>query len=118
VPQPWYKSGIKQQDYAWVDLEASLQWRAFRGIVEDLRQRGNRVFVLVGPFNEHLLTREGLRKYQALKAGITAWLQAEQVPHLAPTPLPSEHYGDASHPLAPGYSHLARELLEVPFFAR
>jgi hypothetical protein len=116
LPQPWYKSGITKQDYTWVDMETSLQWRAFRDTVELLQERGNRVFVLVGPFNEHLLTPEGLRRYQQVKATITAWLQDRQVPHLVPAPLPSDKYGDASHPLAAGYTALARELLESPVF--
>ena len=52
----------------------------------------------------------------AVKATITAWLQEQQVPHLVPPPLPSEQYGDASHPLAAGYAALARQLLKEPAF--
>jgi hypothetical protein len=118
LPQPWYKSGVTRQDYSWVDLEASLQWRAFRGIVATLRDTNNQVFVLVGPFNEHLLTPASLRRYQQVRATIAAWLEAEQVPHLLPEVLPSEDYGDASHPLAPGYARLARELLDSPVFPK
>jgi hypothetical protein len=117
LPQPWYKSGISRQDYPWVDPDSSLQWHAFRRVVEVLRGRGNRVFVLVGPFNEHLLTPESRQRYQAVKATIAAWLEAQQVPHLVPPPLPSEQYGDASHPLAEGYAGLARQLQEDPFFS-
>ena len=116
VTQPWYKSGITKQDYPWVDLDTSLQWQAFQSVVELLQQRGNRVFVLVGPFNEHLLTPESLKRYQQVKATIAAWLQEKQVPHAVPPPLPSEQYGDASHPLAEGYKQLARQLAEDPFF--
>jgi hypothetical protein len=116
LPQPWYKSGITQQDYPWVDLEASLQWGAFRGLVELLQQRGNRVFVLVGPFNEHLLTPGSLKRYQQVKAAIAAWLRGKQVPHSLPPPLPSELYGDASHPLVEGYRQLAQQLANDPFF--
>ncbi len=116
LPQPWYKSGIPRQDYAWVDLETSLQWRAFRGVVELLQQRGNRVFVLVGPFNEHLLTPESLERYQKVKVTIAAWLRQKKVPHALPLPLASEQYGDASHPLASGYEELARQLTEDPVF--
>jgi len=115
-PRPWFKSGITRQDYPWVDLEASLQWRAFRGVVEMLEQRGNRVFVLVGPFNEHLLTPESRERYQQVKATIAAWLREQHVPHAVPPPLPSEQYGDASHPLAEGYKQLAQQLAEDPFF--
>ncbi|MFI5456059.1 MAG: hypothetical protein ACHRXM_11475 [Isosphaerales bacterium] len=116
LPQPWYKSGITKQDYPWVDLETSLQWQAFRGSVELLQQRGNRVFVLVGPFNEHLLTPESRQRYQQVKATIAAWLREKHVPHAVPPPLPSEQYGDASHPLAEGYKQLALELMNDPFF--
>jgi hypothetical protein len=116
VSQPWYKSGITKQDYPWVDLETSLQWQAFQGVVEYLQKRGNRVFVLVGPFNEHLLTPESLKRYQQVKATIAAWLREKHVPHAIPEPLPSEQYGDASHPLAEGYKQLARMLTEDPFF--
>src|SRR5262249_49782735 len=84
LPQPWYKSGIAKQDYPWVNLETSLQWDAFRRVIEILERRGNRVFVLVGPFNEHLLNQESLQRYQEVKATITDWLRANQVPHAAP----------------------------------
>ena len=116
LPQPWYKSGIAKQDYPWVDLETSLQWPAFQRVVEVLQRRGNSVFVLVGPFNEHLLNPASRERYQQVKATIAAWLHAKQIPHVVPEPLPSEQYGDASHPLAPGYASLARLLLEEPFF--
>jgi hypothetical protein len=114
--QPWYKSGVSRQDYRWVELETSLQWRAFRGVVKLLQERGNRVFVLVGPFNEHLLTPRSLAQYTRVKAAIESWLSGEKIPHAIPAALPSEQYGDASHPLAEGYKQLARQLGEEPFF--
>jgi hypothetical protein len=116
-PLPWYKSGIIRQDYPWVDLETSLQWHAFQRVVELLQQRNNRVFVLVGPFNEHLLTPASYQRYQQVKANIAAWLEANQVPHAVPPPLPSAQYGDASHPLADGYATLAQQLLRDSGFS-
>lgn len=118
LQQPWYKSGITKQDYAWVDLDTSLQWRAFRDVVELLKARGNRVFVIVGPFNEHMLTPPSLKSYQEVKKTIAAWLETNQVAHAVPAPLPSEQYGDASHPLPQGYAELARQLYQEPFFRR
>jgi hypothetical protein len=115
-PQPWDKSGITKQDYPWIDLNTSLQWHAFQQVIEHLRQRGNRVFVLVGPFNEHLLMPESRERYQKIKSTITAWLEEKQVPHKVPAPLPSACYGDASHPLAEGYKQLAQQILKEPFF--
>jgi len=114
LSQPWYKSRIPPQDYPWVDMESSLQWRAFQQVVKTLQKRGNRVFVVVGPFNEHLLTPKSLKRYQEVKATIAAWLQSQQIPHMVPPPLASDLYGDASHPLAAGYAELARQLHVEP----
>jgi hypothetical protein len=57
-----------------------------------------------------------LERYQAVKNTITDWLRAQQIPFAAPAPLPSNEYGDASHPLAVGYRRLAEELLADPSF--
>jgi len=116
--QPWTARGVRKQDFDWVDLDASLQWRFFREALATLRRRGNRVFVLVGPFNEHMLTEAGLRRYKALRRAALAWLQAEGIPCLAAAPPPSELYADASHPLAKGYKMIARELAADPAFQR
>ncbi len=50
-PRPWYQSGIGRQDYSWVELDKSFQWQGFQRLVDVLQRRGNRLFVLVGPFN-------------------------------------------------------------------
>jgi hypothetical protein len=110
LPIPWYKSGITKQDYPWIDLDTSLQWEAFHRTVEILQRRNNRVFVLVGTFNEHMLEPESLKRYQKMKSEIVNWLEQANVPYLAPPALPSELYGDASHPLAEGYAQLARQI--------
>jgi hypothetical protein len=112
-PIPWTRRGIKKEDFVWVEPETSLQWRAFRRCVEILERRGNRVFVLVGPFNEHMLTEQSLKRYQDVKLAIETWLREKQLPYLAPEPLPSELYADASHPLSEGYAQLARQVWEV-----
>jgi hypothetical protein len=109
-PKPWYEKKIAIQDYPWVDLETSLQWPAFQRVVDLLQQRGNHVFVLVGPFNEHMLTPASLQRYENVKAKIAAWLEAKHIPHAVPAVLPRDQYGDSSHPLAAGYARLAAEL--------
>jgi hypothetical protein len=115
--RPWTAKGITPFRPDWVELDASLQWRFFRRTIEVLQARGNRVFVLVGPFNEHLLTAEGLRSYQERKDQVAAWLLDERIPHLVPPALPSDLYADASHPTADGYRRLAQWLAEDESFA-
>jgi hypothetical protein len=110
-PVPWYKGGFSKQDFPWVAPAKSLQWRFFRKVVEMLQGRGNRVFVLLGPFNEHMLTVESRQRYHEVRRAVEVELKAGSVEYYAPAVLPSDQYGDASHPLAPGYAALARELL-------
>ena len=111
-PIAWTERGVKKQDFPFVNLDDSLQWGAFRRAVAILQQRGNKVFVLVGPFNEHMLNEKSKDAYEKTKTGITAWLKANGVPHFVPATLPSETYADASHPLSDGYRQLAKELFE------
>ncbi len=113
---PQAQKELRKQDMAWVDLERSLQWQFFRQAVRRLQERGNTVFVLVGPFNEHMLTDQNRAVYSKLKDDIGAWMQANNVSHLIPTALPAECYVDASHPPAEGYALLARTLMESPSF--
>jgi len=112
----WLDRGARTRAVAWVDLDSSLQWRFFRQTIERLQSRGCQVFVLVGPFNEHMLDEASRTAYAGIKSQIEAWLTGAEVPHLVATALPSELYADTSHPLAEGYALLAQQLLEAPSF--
>ncbi len=112
VAKPWTEKSLGRFTPEWVDLETSLQWMYFCRTIQTFEQRGNRVFVLIGPFNEHMLTDEGLRGYRRIQAEAEAWLTANGVAYWTPSTLPSEYYADASHPLAEGYESLAKDLFE------
>lgn len=120
VPEPaggtWVSKGAKKQDVTWVDLDTSLQWKFFRRSIELLRKQGNQVFVLVGPFNEHMLNEADAAAYGAIKTKVAQWFAENKVPYFLPPALPAEHYVDASHPLGEGYALWARELLQDPAF--
>jgi hypothetical protein len=115
--RPWSDKRIKPFTPEWVSPDDSLQWRFFRDTVQRLTERGNRVFVLVGPFNEHLLTDEGRQGHDELKRAVDEWLTEQGIPHYVPPALASEQYADASHPTAEGYAALARGLMAQPSFA-
>jgi hypothetical protein len=59
---------------------------------------------------------QSLERYHQVQAAITAWLRQAKVPHAVPPALPSDLYGDASHPLGAGYEQLARQLAADPVF--
>ncbi len=121
MPEPsggtWVEKGAKKQDVAWVDLDTSLQWRFFRRSIDVLHKQGNVVFVLVGPFNEHMLNDADAADYDAIKTQVAAWLAKNKIPCFVPPALPAEHYVDASHPIGEGYALWARGILADPAFA-
>ena len=112
----WIEKGTAQKDFPWIKLETSLQWKFFRKSVELLSERGNSVFVLVGPFNEHMLKGESIEIYRQMKSEIGLWLQQNNIPFYMAPALPSELYADASHPLDKGYAMIAKQLLEYESF--
>ena len=113
---PWTEKGIAKADFQWVEPATSLQWSFFQRTVEMLKARRNTVFVLVGPFNEHMLKEDSHNTYRKMKSEIEAWLQQNNVPYYMPLVLPSEFYRDASHPLSEGYDMLAKQLFENQSF--
>lgn len=112
----WNSSGGAPVHFDWVTLDSSLQWAAFQRLVDLLQERGADVFVLFGPFNEHMIANESQPGFRQIRDGIAAWLARKGVPHLAPEALPSDLYADASHPLTEGYALLARRLRQDPAF--
>jgi hypothetical protein len=107
---------LGQTTLQWVELKTSLQWLFFRRSVELLRYRNNRVFVLVGPFNEHMLDADSLDTYRNLKTEIEIWLKRNKVPYYMPKVLPARLYVDPSHPLGEGYAAIAKGLFQNTAF--
>ena len=108
--KPWSLDGQGTTRFEWVDLDASLQWRAFQRVISRLREQGNDVLVVLGPFNEHLMAEDNRPAYRKIRDGIAAWLGQNQIPAVVPDILPSELYADASHPLTAGYELLAKRI--------
>jgi hypothetical protein len=114
--KPWSENARGTTEFDWVRLDASLQWQGFQRLVELLRQRGNDVLVVLGPFNEHLLAESNRPTCRELTRGIALWMQENRVPYVQPEILPSALYADASHPLTEGYELLANRIAEHPGF--
>jgi len=115
---PRHKTWTEPAAFDWVDLRSSLQWQAFQRMLTTLRQHDNDVLVLLGPFNEHMLTEENRPAYRTLHDGIVRWLTGHRIAHIAPETLPSSLYADASHPLTKGYDLLAKRIYRIEHFQR
>jgi len=114
-PVPWITKGIGEQDYSWVDLDKSYQWSSFKEVIRILKSRNNEVFVVVGPFNGYMMTKECFARYAGVKSRIESWLKQNNVSYYTALELPSKLYADASHPVAEGYRLIAAELLKSDF---
>ncbi len=112
IPNPTSKIN----GYQWVMPEKSYQWSCFQRTIQLLQKKGNRIFVLVGPFNEHSLDGTSLESYKNLKNDIESWLAANNINFYAPPVLPAELYVDASHPTSEGYALLAQQICENESF--
>lgn len=108
---PWKQTESAKIDCNWPTLENHPQWQAFLRTLNLLERRSNRVFVLLGPMNEHMMSAPMLDGWVRLKKEIRDKLAARGTLCFAPSPLRSEHYSDICHPLGPGYEDLARELI-------
>jgi len=111
-PESWKERGIGKADFAWVPPEESVQWSFSKRLIELLRARGNRVFVVIGPFNPYVLTQESRVRYLAVKRQIERSLEAAGVAYYSVEDLPSPYYADASHPLKEGYALMADALFK------
>jgi hypothetical protein len=107
---------VRRIPYKWIDLQTSFQWRQFRRTAQILRDRGNRLLVLVGPLNEHMPTADSLERYQRMVEHACRWLTEQGIAHVAPPPLPAAQYDDLNHPTAEGYRALAERLWADPQF--
>jgi hypothetical protein len=99
-----------------VSPDDSLQWQAFQRVLQVLRWRGNDVLVILGPFNEHMVAPDQRPVFGELRDRISDWLTVQRVAHVIPETLPSDLYGDASHPLTEGYALLGRRICQDAAF--
>ena len=108
--KPWSTNAVGTTRFDWVALESSLQWQAFQRVIELLQKRDNEIFVVLGPFNEHMMADENRPAYRELRDGVSVWLSKKHIAHVLPEPLPSSLYADASHPMTEGYEQLAKQI--------
>ncbi len=114
----WKEKTIAKQDFQWVELGTSLQWNFFQRSIEILKARGNTVFVLVGPFNEHMLKGKSIDTYRRMKIPdlqiLCQYICIMGFEHHVAVNLSQK--ADASHPLSEGYAMLAKQLFENESF--
>ncbi len=109
---PWSEHASEHLKGSWGDPDVYPVWTAFERLLSLLQDRGNRILVLLGPMNEHMMAPAMREQYQALKLKLAGKVKAKGVRCFVASLLPSRQYADICHPLKDGYEALARELLQ------
>jgi hypothetical protein len=104
------------QDFPWPEAADSYQWYCFKDMIKALQEDDNKVFVLFGPFNPYLMSKESLEKYRRIRGDMTAWLKENGIGCYEVQDLASELYPDASHVVKQGYIEIAQSLLKDQSF--
>lgn len=112
----WQERHLSVQDWQWLQPKESRQWACFLDIVISLKKQDNRVFVILGTINPHILTEPSRERLRELRQSATQRLQEMAVPFALASDLPENQYADASHPLAEGYAIMAKEICINPQF--
>jgi hypothetical protein len=116
---PWSsREGAKNSDDPFLSLDGSVQWECYLGALKLLKSRGNRVFVLLGPYNTYNLTDKSRERFFAMMAAVKKKLDELGYPYFDSTRdlLPSEEYADKSHVLKKGHGMLARAMVDDQHF--
>ena len=106
------KTETRKTDLPFVEIDKSLQWKYFMQTVDILQKRGNKVFVIVGPFNEHMLNQPSIDLLTKIKTDAEKILIDKKIDYIFAPVLPEEYFADASHPTAAGYEMLAKEIVK------
>jgi hypothetical protein len=104
---------LAQENALWEELETSVQWAEFKHAVEILEERGNRVFIVLGPLNEAILTPASRSAYAGIKRQMEQWCQRTGHRYAVAEPPPSEAFEDICHPTGAGYLELAKRLRQA-----
>lgn len=99
-------------DLPFVEIDKSLQWKYFMETIELLQKRGNKVFVIIGPFNEHILNQSSLDALSKIKLDLEKILSEKKISFYIAEVLPENYFADASHPTVAGYETLAKEIVK------
>lgn len=105
------KEGLKR-DLPFVEIDKSLQWKYFMKTIEILQERQNKVFVIAGPFNEHILNKQSFDALSKIKSDIEKNLLEKKIKFYIAEVLPEDYFADPSHPIAKGYEYLAKEIVK------
>jgi len=117
-PVPWHRGGAARKSAAWVPVAASRQAAAFLDLLRVLKERRASVLVLLATYNTHMLPVENVAAYETAMEEFGGKVRELGVPSVALPVLPSDLYGDASHPLPAGYERWAEFLARDPAYCR
>lgn len=106
------RKGARKSNDPFMSLNESIQWEYFLKAIKLLKNKGNNVFVLLGPYNTYCMTDESRKRFFAMMDTVKKKLDELGYPYFDSTNdlLPSEEYADNCHALKGGHIILAQAL--------
>jgi len=107
-------------DNPFLSLDESIQWEFYLKALRLLRNKGCRVFILLGPYNTHCLTEKSRERGRAMIEAVKHRLDEMGYPYFDTTKgfLPSDQFADQCHLLKGGHMLLARALVDDAAFRK
>ncbi|MBT4484656.1 MAG: hypothetical protein HOC71_13375 [Candidatus Latescibacteria bacterium] len=110
----WMTKEIKVSDYPFVEISESIQFECFVNAIKKLSKNNSRVFILLGPFNHHMLTPESRERLFDMMDDVKKVFDDMGYPYFDTLKinLPSNTFADTCHLLKDGHIILAREIIK------
>jgi hypothetical protein len=114
----WETKEMDVADKPFVELDESIQLELFMDALDRIRQKGSRVFVLIGPYNQHHLVPSSRAVLFERMTELKQVFDDRGYPYYDTfsAGLPSRTFADNCHLLAEGHEIVARALAGDPRF--
>jgi len=116
----WEAKEMKMADEPFLDPAESIQFGLFLDAVEGLKKKNTRVFIMIGPYNQHYLVPESRERLFAMVEKIKAVFDERGYQYFDTftVGLPSDTFGDSCHLLREGHDMLAKKMAADPAFRK
>lgn len=114
------REGAQIRDDPFLEVGESVQWEFYLKALKILKNKRNKVFILLGPYNTYCLNERSRKRFFAMMDEVKRQLDELGFPYFDSTAdlLPRDEYADQCHLLKDGHVQLARALVNDASFRR
>jgi hypothetical protein len=116
--ESWNKKDTKLMDSPFVNPSESVQWGFYKDALSRLEKKNSKVFVMIGPFNQYMLTPESRVRLFDMVDKIKKELDSMGVPYFDTfqVGIESNMFADTCHVLRQGHILIGQKMIADPKF--